>query len=230
MIKNSAKITEINQINENLYQIKVSKSIYEFNTNTLLGVQILSMSKRIMNEVMTTAEDLNIKIFYQDTDSMHIEKARLNDLSEEFKKRYNRELIGKNLGQFHNDFDELTGEVWAHNSIFCGKKCYIDMLMNDKGEYAVHNRAKDVSLNTIDKVAKDKYKDKYIDKDEYKNNESKFLNQAKYDLYKDLYNEIKIDFDMLSTQARFKNNKNRQISNCPKFTRGLLFKGIKNEM
>ena len=95
MIKNSAKITEINEINENLYQIKVSKSIYEFNTNTLLGVQILSMSKRIMNEVMTTAEDLNIKIFYQDTDSMRIEKERLNDLSEEFKKKYNRELIVK---------------------------------------------------------------------------------------------------------------------------------------
>ena len=61
MIKNSAKITEINQINENLYQVKTTKPIYEFNTNTLLGVQVLSMSKRIMNEVMTTAEDLDIK-------------------------------------------------------------------------------------------------------------------------------------------------------------------------
>jgi hypothetical protein len=78
MIKNSAKITEINQINDNLYQIKVTKPIYDFNTNTLLGVQVLSMSKRIMNEVMTTAEDLDIKIFYQDTDSMHIEKDKLD--------------------------------------------------------------------------------------------------------------------------------------------------------
>ena len=84
MIKNSAKITEINKINDNLYQVKTTKPIYDFNTNTLLGVQVLSMSKRIMNEVMTTAEDLNIQIFYQDTDSMHIEKSRLKDLVIEF--------------------------------------------------------------------------------------------------------------------------------------------------
>ena len=78
MVKNSAKILEINKINDvgknALYQVKVSKPIYDFCSNTLLGVQILSMSKRIMNEVMTTAEDLDIEIYYQDTDSMHIEK------------------------------------------------------------------------------------------------------------------------------------------------------------
>ncbi len=73
MTKNSAKIIETNQISKNLYQIKTSKPIYDFATNTLLGVQVLSMSKRIMNEVMCLAERLDIKIFYQDTDSMHIE-------------------------------------------------------------------------------------------------------------------------------------------------------------
>ena len=40
-----------------------------------------------MNEVMFTAEDLDIKIIYQDTDSMHIGKSRLKDLSEEYKHR-----------------------------------------------------------------------------------------------------------------------------------------------
>ena len=40
-----------------------------------------------MNEVMFTAEYLDIKIFYQDTDSMHIEKSRLKDLSKEYKHR-----------------------------------------------------------------------------------------------------------------------------------------------
>jgi hypothetical protein len=33
------------------------------------------MSKRIMNEVICLAEDNEIEIFYQDTDSMHIQKA-----------------------------------------------------------------------------------------------------------------------------------------------------------
>ena len=84
IIKNSSKIKEITQINRNIYLCKVAKQIETFATNTLLGVQVLSMSKRIMNEVMTTAEDLDIKIFYQDTDSMHIEKSRLKDLEINF--------------------------------------------------------------------------------------------------------------------------------------------------
>ena len=36
------------------------------------GVEILSMSKRIMNKVFSCAYDINIKIYYQDTDSIHI--------------------------------------------------------------------------------------------------------------------------------------------------------------
>ena len=40
-----------------------------------------------MNEVMCTVEDLDIKIIYQDTDSIHIEKSRLKDLSKEYKHR-----------------------------------------------------------------------------------------------------------------------------------------------
>ena len=39
-----------------------------------LNEQMKNEIKRIMNEVMTTTEDLFIKIYYQDTDSKHIEK------------------------------------------------------------------------------------------------------------------------------------------------------------
>jgi len=77
IIKNSAKIKEIIQINRNIYLCKVGKEIETFATNTLLGVQVLSMSKRIMNEVMCLAEDIGVKIYYQDTDSMHLEKDKL---------------------------------------------------------------------------------------------------------------------------------------------------------
>ena len=45
-------------------KLKYQNQFMNFCSNTLLGVQILSISKRIMNEVMYTAEDLDIKIFY----------------------------------------------------------------------------------------------------------------------------------------------------------------------
>ena len=48
------------------------------------GVEILSMSKRIMNEVMCSAEDLDLEIFYQYTDSMHIKYEEVPILTKDF--------------------------------------------------------------------------------------------------------------------------------------------------
>ena len=70
-----------------------------------LGVNILSMSKRIMCEVMCTLEDMGLDIWYTDTDSMIMPLSNLEPLANEFRKRYGRELIGKDLGQFHSDLE-----------------------------------------------------------------------------------------------------------------------------
>ena len=112
-----------------------------------VGCAILSMSKRIMNEVFNTANDIIEKslisgevckeggrpigtIYYQDTDSMHIDYESLQPLANEFRKRYGRELIGKQLGQFHSDFEleGAVGEVHSRLLIILGKKTYFDDL------------------------------------------------------------------------------------------------------
>jgi len=49
---------------------------------TYIGVMILSISKRIMNEVICTAEDNDIEIYYQDTDSNHLGVDDIKRLSE----------------------------------------------------------------------------------------------------------------------------------------------------
>ena len=64
------------------------------------------------------------------------------------------------------------------------------MLTNEEGKYAIHNRAKGVSLDTIYKYADDN------------------LNRDKYKVYDKLFNEEKLIFDLLTTKPRFKNNKN----------------------
>jgi hypothetical protein len=94
------------------------------------GAMILSYSKRIMNEVFNVANDLGINIYYTDTDSIHIDYDGVKPLEDEYRTRYNKELNGKQLGQFHIDF-ELKGadsEVYATTSIFLGKKSYLDCL------------------------------------------------------------------------------------------------------
>lgn len=201
LIKNSAKIVSYTQVNKNLYAIKVGKQIDQFYTNTLLGVQILSMSKRIMNEVMCTAEDIGIKIYYQDTDSMHIQKNKIDDLAKEYKNRYARELIGKNLGQFHNDFDEVENG-YAYKSIFVGKKMYVDMLKNDKNEYGIHYRMKGVNLDCVKLYAEEN-------------------NLEIYDIYNKLYNGEIIIFDLLKAKPCFKMNDNQTVTNQLKFERSI---------
>ena len=199
LIKNSAKVISYIQVNKNLYAIKVGQQIDTFYTNTLLGVQILSMSKRIMNEVMCTAEDIGIKIYYQDTDSMHIQKFKIDDLAKEYKKRYGRELIGKNLGQFHNDFDEVENG-YAYKSIFVGKKMYVDMLKNESGEQGIHYRMKGVNLDCVKLYAEEN-------------------NLSIYDIYNKLYNGEEITFDLLKAKPCFKMNDNQTVTNLTTFER-----------
>ena len=94
------------------------------------GVEILSMSKRIMNKVFNCADDLNIKIYYQDTDSIHMNYDDVPRLCKYYKHKCNQELFGNGLGNFHIDFD-LPGsvsEIYSKESLFVGKKTYIDVL------------------------------------------------------------------------------------------------------
>ena len=212
LIKNSAKIISFIQVNKNLFAVKVGKQIDQFYTNTLLGVQILSMSKRIMNEVMCTAEDINIKIYYQDTDSMHIEKNKINSLAEEYKKRYGRDLIGKNLGQFHNDFDEVENG-YSYKSIFVGKKMYVDMLKNDKNKYGIHYRMKGVNLDCVKLYAEE------LNRTKCQNNLSDNLEEAIYVIYNKLYNGETLTFDLLKAKPCFKMNDNQTVTNLKAFER-----------
>ena len=213
MLKNHAKIRESFDIDVNLCAIVLNKQIDDFYTPTLIGVQILSMSKRIMNEVMCTAEDLEIPIFYQDTDSMHILNKEIDHLACEFKKRFGRELIGKELGQFHSDFDPLVkngNNPVSIESYFLGKKCYIDHLRDDAGNEGYHIRMKGVTDNCIRLEAIEKF------------------NNDPMKVYEYLANNESLHFDLAKVKAKFQNNKDRTISNVNNFARTVKFIGPLN--
>jgi hypothetical protein len=71
-------------------------------------------------------------------------------ISELFKNKYERDLIGKRLGQFHSDFASIDGsESFAIRSIFSGKKIYIDKLSNENELIAYHVRMKGVRNDCI---------------------------------------------------------------------------------
>ena len=59
------------EVNGKFY-IKKVKSILSNYNYVHCGVEILSMSKRIMNKVFSCSNDCGVKIYYQDTDSIHL--------------------------------------------------------------------------------------------------------------------------------------------------------------
>jgi hypothetical protein len=142
-------------------QYRIIKNVMDDSYNLgHVGVQILSMSKRIMNEIFNVFNDLKIAVLYTDTDSLHCVNNGLQLVRHEYERRYGRALIGSNLGQLQHDFT-LDGanekkEIYATNSIFLGRKCYIDKITDGK-RTGLYYKMKGVPEHSIKNLADEKY-------------------------------------------------------------------------
>ena len=199
---------EIIDDNEN-YIIKTRKSISQHFSSPHIGVEILSMSKRIMNEVICLSEDLGLTIYYQDTDSIHITDEHIKILEQKFKELYKRELIGKDMGQFHSDFSlKVEGKkiknIVAVESIFIGKKTYIDKLRGEDEDgnfhYDFHTRAKGMPLDCLKGYCKDN-------------------NMTELELYQKRYKGERFEIDLAKYKFFVENGRNFTLSTKLKFPR-----------
>lgn len=146
--------------NEKQYQIE-SMTVDKSYNLAHVGCAILSMSKRIMNEVFDIANSIGVIIYYTDTDSMHLQTDSIVKLNDEYRKIYGKELIGNQLGQFHDDFqlDGAKGPIYSEKSIFLGNKSYIDSLVSNDDSGAVikgiHSRMKGITVEGLEQKAKE---------------------------------------------------------------------------
>lgn len=141
------------------HRIELYKEIQSHYNRQHVACEILSVSKRPMNEVMCLAEDLNVLNFYSDTDSMHIEYDKVETLGEAYCEKYGRELIGDMMGQFHVDFEDIkkgVKGVHAVESYFLAKKIYADRLKDDKDNEGIHYRMKGIPPKAVEEKAKEK--------------------------------------------------------------------------
>lgn len=222
IIRNYKSINCINELcNDKYYKVKQYKSIDDHFNNIHIGVEILTMSKRIMNEVMCLADDLNINMYYTDTDSIHIDYDKVSLLEEKFKEKYNRELNGKLYGQFHIDFDlkDEDGndceDIHSIKLIALGKKSYVDILKgysNNKEVYGLHIRMKGIPNKTI-----------LYEANRSKNNKSR--DDTIVNIYDKLYNNGIYDFDLLcgGNACSFEFQKNMSIQSRDKFSRMICY-------
>lgn len=163
LVNHSNFVESITKIKDSdIIRVKEITPINKHFNNTLLGIQILAMSKRLMNQLMCLADDLHIDVYYQDTDSIHVRRDCVPALEQEFFNKYHRQLRGTNLCQFHPDFDPIddkstVDEITAIESYFLGKKLYLDKLCDDRGNIGFHVRMKGVSQKSIEHEAKGDY-------------------------------------------------------------------------
>lgn len=159
---NFNNIIEIKLLNQLQSVATITKLDSSYNMSHV-GCFILSYSKRIMNEVFNVANDNKCTLYYTDTDSIHCNYDDVVIIEEGFRKVYNRELTGKNMGQFHIDFKmkDAEGEIYATKSIFLGKKCYIDKLQSIDEDGKIindyHYRMKGVNEQGIVEKARKEY-------------------------------------------------------------------------
>ena len=214
------------------WKVESLKAIDEHFTFNPVGIEILSMSKRIMNEVFYLAQQEKIKIYIQDTDSLHMDMSNIKRLCLAYAMKYPKRkyhLIGSDMGQFHSDF-EMKGckDVYSEELIALGKKCYLDSLVGideKTGEIKrdFHLRMKGSPNQTLFHTA-----DTYLEGD--------ILEMYKY-LYEDrhimingekhhglLFDLLCPDEDNISQRNQFVFKRDYTIGNAEKFQRLLRFK------
>ena len=204
--------------------VKINKSIRDHYSCPHVGVNILDMSKRIMNEVQDIIYQNNKIVYYRDTDSLHILEKDVNLIAEKFKQKYNRNLIGNEMGQFHCDFnfninketDKYASNVKSIKFLCLGKKFYIDELQAEvtklngeiKIEKQYHIRGKGVSKYSIQNKARE-------------------LKISEMELYEKLYEGEEIEFNLIDDfhpKFTFENNK---VKNKFEFKRKIMFNNQK---
>ena len=160
-----------------------------------------------MNSVISTAEMNGISIYYTDTDSVHINESEIELLANIYKQKYGKTLIGKQMTQFHCDFDSFegsTGEIHSRKLIALGKKSYLDILVDEQGHEGYHIRLKGVPKQVI-------------------LNHCKRLGVTVEELYERMYQGEEMTFDLTDGSNCFRKTKTFNQVTLPQFTRTVKF-------
>ncbi len=174
---NFYRISQMNIMPNGDTRVIANKAINRHFNQQHVAAMILETSKHLMRKVLLLQQRIESplaqQIFYTDTDSIHISQPAWRELELIYKSKYNEQLAGKALGQFHSDFElggtfmhsaegELVptdldssvlkgGSLYSRKLIVCGKKAYLDILTSTENpELEVyHFRLKGVPEKSI---------------------------------------------------------------------------------
>jgi len=211
ILKQVKVIEESIELGGGKWHLKARVEMADHKNKVFVGIMILDKSQQIMNRLICLAEDNNIRIYYQDTDSIHINKSDIAMLRKLYRAKYDKTLIGNKLSQFHSDFSvpkdkaEEGFEPYSDCSIFLGKKAYYDRIVcNSKGDTVDHIRMKGVPTNCLIRKCDD-------------------LEITPKQLYERLFEGEVVEFDLTACGVRFMKTKFGTIETLNDFKRKVSF-------
>jgi hypothetical protein len=173
------------------------------------------------------AEDNKVNVYYQDTDSMMLEDGKIDLLETKFYEKYNKKLVGNNLGQFSSDLkiehplpllngkERKVKDIYSSHFISVGKKAYIMKLeaVCEEGKIwdgGYHTRCKGVNIASIEHLLKQPEHERH----------------DIMDIYKGWYNGESYSLDLTAGETVCSMNidlKSNTITNRKSFIRNIKF-------
>ena len=203
-LKEYERVLNEHFVESDIYIVKMLADTSHHYNLAFLASLVLSYSKRIMNILMYSLEDMNVPIYYTDTDSIHVHKEKFLEAIPTIEQRLQKQLIGNDLCQFHNDYDggELgiydsnhpdpgnSLDLYAVEGYYLSKKIYAERVksVTYPDREGIFYRLKGVPENCIRDAANDLF-----DGDIMR-------------LYKALYDNYGIVFDIAKSKTVFRFN------------------------
>jgi hypothetical protein len=147
LINNHEDFIHHKSLNDRNFEVKIRKNTYEHYNMTHISSLILENSKILMNHVIKSAQNIGCFVGYTDTDSFHLDKSKIKELVVEYRRMFQKELIGEQLTQFSVDFapvyvNDVKYKQYSRKFLCPALKWYMDDLEHVEYE-------KDVEGNII---------------------------------------------------------------------------------
>lgn len=156
------------------WKLQRKKNILNHFNYCHLGAYVLDYSKKIMNNFICSMEDNNIKVYYQDTDSIHIDKSNLEKLNKDW-------LSNDKLGCLKEEDYGINSKT----AYYLGKKSYYILSLKNLVEKKELIRMKGIPQDCFNKVKFD----------------NKYINYDVQEVYKRLYEGQTATFDLINSKS-----------------------------
>ena len=201
--------------------VKMANAVFNHANYVHVAVEILSMSKRVMNRAFALMKTP----LYSDTDSVFIPESEVSALSAAYKKVTGQEMIVKGvIGRWASDF-EVGGQTNVRGVKFIGvgKKIYAVRLVGvDKAgveRQSITFRCKGIPHSSVRYAAKALFGDRFPDEPD----------EQVWALYERLYAGDAVEFDLLEgkNKIRMVFRDDMAIECAEKFTRTVQVPAVK---